>query len=397
MLKSIPQKRNKTTELPYTTILIMTLGGVSAIGIYFAVISEYWIQVLPSIIALYISAIVIVNANYKIAKMRKIFGRYLTDEVVTILLETQEGLKLGGKKRVVTLLFCDLRGFSVLSEQVSPEKIAEITSLYLEVMTKIIYEYKGTINNFMGDGVFVMFGAPIAMADAQERAISCAITMQLAMNDINNKLISLEIPPLGMGISIHTGTMFAGNVGSQLYAKYTVMGSSVNLVFSIEKYTVGGQILVSDDTVKSLKEILRVDGKMQVQPKGTKQSITIYEIGGIGGKYNLYLPQKTETLIALEQEIPLQFRVVKDKHLLEKVYRGNVVKISSTDAHIYSQEPVEIFNNLKIDFYSLDGTWIVTDVYAKVVKILDNSNHFYIRFTSVPSSFQLFAESVSKK
>ncbi|MBW4512894.1 MAG: adenylate/guanylate cyclase domain-containing protein [Scytonematopsis contorta HA4267-MV1] len=396
MLKSIPQKRNKTTELPYTTILIMTLGGVSGIGIYFAVISEYWIQVLPSIIALYISVIFIVDANQKIAKMRKIFGRYLTNEVATILLETPEGLQLGGKERVVTLLFCDLRGFSVLSEQIPPEKIAEITSLYLEVMTKIIYKYEGTINNFMGDGIFVMFGAPIAMMDAQEQAVSCAIAMQLAMDDINNKLIPSGIPLLGMGISIHTGNMFAGNVGSQLYAKYTVMGSSVNLVFSIEKYTVGGQILISSDILKSIQELLRVDGEMQVQPKGTKESITIYEIGGIGGKYNLYLPQRAETLIALKQEIPLQFRVVKDKHLSEKVYRGNVVKISDTSAQIYSHEPVEILSNIKIDFYRKDETLILTDVYAKVVKILDNSNHFYIRFTSVPSSFKLFAESVSK-
>jgi adenylate cyclase len=224
----------------------------------------------------------------------ELLKRCLTDEVAT-LLETQSRQKLDGQKRIVTMLFSDLRGFSALSEQISLEQIVQIINLYLGVMTNIIHKYKGTINNFMGDGIFVMFGAPIEIANAQEQAISCAIAMQLAMDDINKQLAAAGLPSLAMGIGIHTGAVFAGNIGSQKYAKYTVMGRNVNLAARIETYTLGGQILISAETLKSLKELVRVDAETQVQPKGIKEPITIYEIGGISGKYNLYLPQKTKT------------------------------------------------------------------------------------------------------
>jgi adenylate cyclase len=227
--------------------------------------------------------------------MRKTFGRYLTDEVVTTLLEAPSGLQLGGQKRIVTLLISDLRGFSALSERLSLEGIVEIINIYLEVMTNIIYKYNGTINDLIGDGIFVIFGAPVEIANPEEQAVSCALAMQLAMDDINKQLAVLGFPSLAMGIGIHTGAVMAGNIGSQKYAKYTVMGSNVNLAARIEKYTAGGQILISADTLKLLKEVVRVDSEMQVQPKGIKEPITVYEVGGIGGKYDLYLPQKATT------------------------------------------------------------------------------------------------------
>ncbi|BDA70198.1 hypothetical protein CAL7716_043640 [Calothrix sp. PCC 7716] len=286
-----------TPEITYTTILII-MGGVSVASSYFAFICGYLSQVLPSILALYGGVIAVTTyAVYSNRRMRKTFGRYLSDEVVTTLLETPEGLKLGGQKRIVTLLISDLRGFSALSEQLSLEQIVEIINLYFEVMTSIIHKYNGTINDLIGDGIFVIFGAPVEIANSEEQAVSCAIAMQLAMNDINKQLTILGFPSLAMGIGIHTGAVIAGNIGSQKYAKYTVMGSNVNLAARIEKYTAGGQILISADTLKSLKEIVRVDGEMQVQPKGIKKQITIYEIGGIAGKHNLYLPQKIKTFV----------------------------------------------------------------------------------------------------
>jgi adenylate cyclase len=396
-------KRKKPAKLFYIATLIVALGSISAISSYFAVISEWWILAPSRIVSLYGDVIAMLLATTfggialyttrSIAKIRKIFGRYLTDEVVSTLLETQEGLKLGGQKQLVTFLISDLRGFSVLSERIPIEKIVEIINFYLEEMISIIHKYGGTINNFMGDGIFVMFGAPVDMVDAQERAVSCAIAMQLAMDDINQQLMLSGFPPLAMGIGIHTGVVIVGNIGSHKYAKYTAIGSNVNLATCIETYTVGGQILVSGDTLKSVKDIVRIDGEMKVQPKGIKEAIAIYQIGGIGGNHNLYLPEKTTTLLALKQEIPCEFRVAKGKHLSDNVCQGKVVKLSFTDAEIYSTDFVEMFNNLKIDFCCLDGNQIfLTDIYAKVVKMSNHPNHFYIRFTAVPPEFQLCIE-----
>ena len=115
---------------------------------------------------------------------------------------------------------------------------------------------------------------------------------QLAMDDINKQLAVLGIPSIEMGNGIHTGIVFAGDIGSQQYAKYTVMGSNVNLAAHLETYTKGGQILISADTLKSLKQLVQVDAEMQVQPKGIKEPMTIYKISGISGRYKLCLPQK---------------------------------------------------------------------------------------------------------
>ena len=100
--------------------------------------------------------------------------------------------------------------------------MVEIINLYLAEMTDIITHYKGTINEFMGDGIFVMFGAPVAFVDNEERAVSCAIAMQLAMDGINQKLAKMDVTPLEMGIGIHCGEVIAGSIGSKQRAKYTI-------------------------------------------------------------------------------------------------------------------------------------------------------------------------------
>jgi adenylate cyclase len=129
-----------------------------------------------------------------------------------------------------------------------------------------------------------------------------------------------------------------------------------------------------------------VDEKMQVQPKGFQEPITVYEIGGIGGKFNLCLPEAEEMLVVLSQEIPVQYTVLKGKHLGEKVFQGNLVKLSAHTAEIRGEYPVEVLSNLKINL--LTGTERARglgDIYAKVVEKSDyNSTNFCIAFTGIP-------------
>ena len=117
--------------------------------------------------------------------IRTTFGRYLTDEVVTSLLDSPEGLKLGGEKRQVTILMADLRGFTSLSGRLGPEQVVAILNRYLGTMADIIMEYQGTIDEFIGDAIFVIFGAPLWMNDHAQRAVACAVAMQLAMATVN--------------------------------------------------------------------------------------------------------------------------------------------------------------------------------------------------------------------
>lgn len=369
--------------LSWGTITIISLGGILFVGSYFLFLQGWWLPVVPSLLALFGSAIAVTGYTARsVNGMRQIFSRYLADEIVANLLETPEGLNLGGERRKVTLLFSDLRGFSNLFERIKPEQGVQGISLYLDVMTEVVAKYKGTINEFMGDGIFVMFGAPIERKDDTQRAVSCAIAMQLAMTEVNSKLEAMQIPALQMGIGLHTGEVLAGNIGSQRRAKYTVMGSNVNLASRIESYSVGGQVLVSEAILNEVKDIVRIDSQMRVKPKGFSEAIVMFAIGGIN---DLALPEDKETLVSLTHPIPLEWHEIEGKHIKSKRWAGTLLKLSANNAEILVGFKIELLTNMKIAFIDPEAERRLDNVYAKVVEIsLDDPSHCWIRFTEVP-------------
>ncbi|PZV15524.1 MAG: adenylate/guanylate cyclase domain-containing protein [Pseudanabaena sp.] len=376
-------KRTLLQRLPFATLAIAILAVGLTFGSYIAFLGGWWIPVVPSLLALFGSAIAVTSYIARSANsLRQIFGRYLTEEVVANLLETPEGLNLGGEKKQVTLLFSDLRGFSALFEHVTPEQGVKAISLYLDVMTEVIAKYKGTINEFVGDGIFVMFGAPIQRDDDIQRAVTCAIAMQLAMTEVNEKLAVMQIPALGMGIGLHTGNVLAGNIGSQRRAKYTVMGSTVNLASRIESYTVGGQVLVSEAILNAVKSIVRIDAQLRVKPKGFKEAIVMFGIGGIN---ELALPEDKETMVTLSQPIALTWRILEGKHVKSKELTGNLFKLSSNNAEIRVAINLEPLTNLQIAFIDFKSDKQMDYIYAKVVEVnREDMSHCWIRFTAVP-------------
>jgi PAS domain S-box-containing protein len=225
------------------------------------------------------------------------FGRYLTDEVVATVLESPTGLKMGGEKRKITMLMADLRGFTSLSERLPPERVVTLLNRYLTTMVSVIKQYQGTIDEFIGDAIFVLFGAPIWQEDDAQRAVACGIAMQLAMASVNEQNRQDGLPEIEMGIGIHSGRVIVGNVGSLRRTKYAAVGSNVNLAGRIESFTTGGQVLISESTREKLETELRIDGEFQVEPKGAASSVRLYEVGGIGAPYDLFLPPRSTSLV----------------------------------------------------------------------------------------------------
>ncbi|MEH2048986.1 adenylate/guanylate cyclase domain-containing protein [Nostoc sp.] len=332
------------------------------------------------------------EANTELEKrnqlIRQVFGRYLSDTVVANLLESPERLKLGGERRKITILTSDLRGFTSLSERFPPEEVIHILNLYLEYMADVINHYQGTIDEFMGDGILVLFGAPIAKEDDALRAVTCACAMQLAMGGVNEKMKALGWPPLEMGIGINTGEVIVGNIGSEKRTKYGIVGSQVNLTYRIESYTSGGQILISEQTFQEVGSSVRIIGQKQVQPKGVSQPITIYEVYGVGGRYNLYLPKEEELFFPVPQEIPLLYTILQDKQMVNTVFYGRLVKLSAKGAELQVDIPNEIppqLTNIKINLLtSKNSSQVSEDIYAKVLENLADKRSFVINFTSVP-------------
>ena len=241
----------------------------------------------------------VVELEVRNAFIREVFGRYITDEVVNTLLESPEGRQLGGERRTITLLLSDLRGFSTLCEGLGPEKVVQILNIYLGAMADVIGEYRGSINEFIGDAILAVFGAPVAGEDHGERAVACALAMQLAMDGVNATLVAQGLPALEMGIGVHTGEVVVGNIGSSKRAKYGVVGSHVNLASRIESYTVGGQVLISESTAAVLGDRLRTRQSFQVLPKGAREAITIYDVCGLAGDPELALREPAERLADL--------------------------------------------------------------------------------------------------
>ena len=126
--------------------------------------------------------------------IRKTFGQYLSDDIVDAILESPEGAALGGEKRFVTIMMTDLRGFTAIGERLPAEDVVGIINIYLETMTEIVLKYQGTIDEFIGDAIFVIFGAPILRDNDAKRAVACAIEMQLAMAQVKQ-------PVPGKGVS----------------------------------------------------------------------------------------------------------------------------------------------------------------------------------------------------
>jgi len=221
--------------------------------------------------------------------IRNIFGRYLTDEVAETLLDSPEGLSMGGERREITILMADIRGFTNISSHRAPEEVVTMVNNFLSVMTEVIISYGGTIDEFIGDAILALFGAPNAMSDHAEKAVACAITMEQAMARVNDLNRAAGLPEIETGIGIKTGEVIVGNIGSEKRAKYGVVGHHVNFASRIESYTAGGQILVSERTLDACNGMLQTRGEMSVRPKGIDEDVKLFDVASIGEPYNISL------------------------------------------------------------------------------------------------------------
>jgi class 3 adenylate cyclase len=221
--------------------------------------------------------------------IRSVFGRYLTDEVAQTLLDSPEGLNLGGERREISILMADIRGFTHMSSHRDPEEVMTIVNNFLTPMTEVILRHGGTIDEFIGDAILALFGAPRAIEDHAATAVACAIEMQQAMSRVNELNREAGLPEVETGIAINSGEVVVGNIGSEMRAKYGVVGHNVNFTARIESYTDGRQILISDRTRDICGTRLSVSGEKSFQPKGFDSPVTVYEVEGIGEPFNLSL------------------------------------------------------------------------------------------------------------
>jgi class 3 adenylate cyclase len=328
--------------------------------------------------------------------IRRVFGRYLSDEIVNSLLETPDGLKLGGEKRKVTIMMSDLRGFSSMSERLPPESVVNLLNNHLSKMTDIIDRYGGTIDEFIGDAILVIFGAPQIYEDSAERGVACALAMQIAMDEVNAKNESEGLPRIEMGIGVDTGEVIVGNIGSRKRAKYGVVGRHVNLAARIESFTTGGQTLISQSTYDDVAHIVRYFDQITVSAKGSNEPVVIYDVSGLGGKHGLTLPERRLDLQTLALPARVDVAVMKDKFSDDVFMPGQILRSSDKAVEIMAPLPLSTRDNVKLRL-AQGGVESAECFYGKVSGLREGENIYIIRLTYIPPETVQWLESLEKK
>lgn len=323
--------------------------------------------------------------------IRETFGRYLTDEVVATLLESPGRLQIGGEKRKVTMMMADLRGFTSLSERLAPERVVRMLNRYLATMVKIVKRYDGTIDEFIGDAIFVLFGAPVWREDDAQRAVACAIAMQLAIPEINQQNREDDLPEIEMGIGIHTGQVVLGNIGSPDRMKYGVVGRHVNLTSRIQTYATGGQILLSESTRHEVGRAVRIGKQFEVRAKGIEHAVTVCEALGIGRPHKLSLPDTAETLVPLTTAIPMRYTIAEAGEGDARVLEGSLTKLATREAEARLGGAAAISSNLSIHVLDAHGNEVPGVLYARVSRAESgNSMNVSITFMSMSPEIRSF-------
>jgi len=329
--------------------------------------------------------------------IRETFGRYLSDEIVSSLLETPEGLKFGGEKRKVTIMMTDLRGFSSMSERLAPEQVLTVINNYLETMTEIIVKHQGTIDEFIGDAILVIFGAPISRDDDAERAVVCAVEMQLAMADVNARNLAAGLPKVEMGIGLNTGEVVVGNIGSTRRAKYGVVGSNVNITSRIESYTLGEQILMSESTKDEVASIAEIEGEIEALVKGMRLPIRMYELRGIGGKYDLHLTRADSMMVRLPKELPIRYSILEGTRATGAWNSGSIIGLGGREAELIGDALPRSLTNLQVQFVTGEPDRRASFAYCKVLpRSSEAESGFIVRFTSLPDAYEKILEEAIK-
>ena len=325
--------------------------------------------------------------------LQRTFGRYLSPELIRALLSNPESVELGGRRREVTIMIADIRGFTQLTERLQPEQVVTLLNRYLCEMMDVCERYMGTVNDIVGDQLLVTFGAPQDVPDHARVAVACSIEMQNTMQNINDQNVRDGLPELEIGIGLNTAEVVVGNIGSERRSKFGVVGAGVNLASRIESYTVGGQILASQALVESAGDCLRIDHRREVLPKGAQSPIMIFEIGGVGGPFNLSLLSSGENFRIPLRTIELIYVMLGGKHVGSVIHDAKVHRISTKGAEIETRDPLDENDDLKFNLAHASPQLERLDFYGKVFRC-DSIDRRRVRvsFTSLPPEISAYFE-----
>jgi len=230
------------------------------------------------------------------------FARYVSQYALEELLKLDQPITLQGERKKVTMLFSDIRHFTSMAEELPPEEVLKILNEYFEEMIEVIFNYGGTLDKFIGDGMMVEFGAPLEDKLQELHAVLAGVHMQLHLEKLNDKWEKEGKPRLEMGVGIHTGLAVLGNIGSDRRMEYTAIGDTVNVASRLERFTkkIEKPIIISKSVYEKVKDHFIFEDLKEIQIPGRKGFIQAYSLD----------PHTQKDLHQLE--------LIQDQHRLEE-------------------------------------------------------------------------------
>lgn len=265
--------------------LILSVGVMSStalLGVYL-IRQGVLIDVTWPLISEFVVASTTFYLNYKEQyklrqQIKKQFEHYLDPRQVKRLQDNPELLKLGGEKKYCTFLFTDVRGFTALSESVTPEEVTYIMNKALTAQQSAVAQFSGTVDKYIGDAMMAIFGAPLDLEGHEDKAIECAKQIAINMEELNVEFAAKGLPPIKIGIGINSGEAIIGNMGSEQRFDYTAIGDAVNIAARLESGTkaAGVDVLIGFSTRKGSS--IKLKPLSPIEAKGKAEKLKVYTI-----------------------------------------------------------------------------------------------------------------------
>jgi adenylate cyclase len=288
---------------------------------------------------------------------RGALGKYLSPAILDAVMRDPDQLRLGGEKRVMTVLFTDIRGFTTFSESLDPERLVPLLNEYLGVMTNVVHRWQGVLDKYMGDAIMAWWGAPVDQPDHAYRACMAALEMRAQLHVLHERWAAAGIPLLEMGIGINTGPMVYGNTGSAERFDFTVLGDAVNLASRLEgaNKEYGSNVIAAGATLDSAG-----DGRFvarfldMIEVKGKTQPAEIYELLGVSDALD-----PTARRLATAWEAAIELYRARDFSLAEQAFR-RILDANPTDgpARVYLERCEALRQNPPAADW--DGVFVMT-------------------------------------
>ena len=247
----------------------------------FSAFTQDDLELISAVAAQTAVAVETIKAHKRLAReevARANYSRFMPEYVVKELLEKPDSFKLGGVNETITVLFADIRGFTAFSEEQNPERVVGLLNRYFSAMSEIIFENRGTLDKYIGDGLMALFGAPSPSPQDADNSVKTAIAMQKRVQTLNKELKAEGYPEISIGIGLHTGVATIGYIGSEQRSEYTAIGDTVNLAARLESNSKGGQILISEATGKACKETFQIRKCEPLKVKNRLQPVSLFEV-----------------------------------------------------------------------------------------------------------------------